>query len=107
MAGAMRFIFQDHGPLDTWRDGARDGEAYRVPAVPLGATFRDVRFLLFLVAWIGLNALFGLGAVSFGIEAGQQIAWQAHIGGFLAGLVLFGAFDPVVSRGALDTEPSA
>ncbi len=25
-------------------------------------------------------------------EEGQQLAWQAHIGGFLAGLVLFNAF---------------
>jgi membrane associated rhomboid family serine protease len=107
MAAAMRFIFQRHGPLESWRDGAGDGEAYRVPAVPLLATFRDLRFLLFLAVWMGLNALFGLGAVSFGGEAGQQIAWQAHIGGFVAGLLLFAAFDPVAPRGELDTEPSS
>ena len=39
-------------------------------------------------------------------EEGQQIAWQAHIGGFFAGLLLFSAFDPVVPRGEFDTEPS-
>jgi membrane associated rhomboid family serine protease len=105
MAAAMRFVFQEHGPLETWRDGPRNGEAYRVPALPLLATFRDPRVLLFLAVWMGLNALFGLGAVSFG-EEGQQLAWQAHIGGFLAGLVLFGAFDPVTTRGELDIEPS-
>lgn len=107
MAAAMRFIFQEHGPLETWRDGAGNGEAYRIAAVPLVATFRDVRFLLFLGVWMGLNALFGLGAVSFGAEPGQQLAWQAHIGGFLAGLVLFTAFDPIVPHAELDTEPSA
>jgi membrane associated rhomboid family serine protease len=106
MAAAMRFIFQEHGPLETWRDGAGDGAAYRVPAVPLLATFRDFRFILFLVVWMGLNVLFGLGGLSFGTEPGQQIAWQAHVGGFLAGLVLFSAFDPVVPRRELDTEPS-
>lgn len=106
MAGAMRFIFQERGPLETWRDGAGDGEAYRVPAVPLLATFRDVRFLLFLGVWMGLNALFGLGAVSFG-EPGQVIAWQAHVGGFFAGLLLFSAFDPVVPRVELDTKASS
>jgi len=106
MAAAMRFIFQPHGPLETWRDGAGDGEAYRVPALPLLATFRDRRFILFLVAWMGLNALFGVGVLSLGTEPGQQIAWQAHIGGFLAGLLLFTAFDPVVPRGELDTEAS-
>jgi membrane associated rhomboid family serine protease len=105
MAATMRFIFQPQGPLETWRDGV--GEAYRVPAVPLLATFRDFRFLLFLAVWMGLNALFGLGALSFGTEAGQQIAWQAHIGGFLAGLLLFSAFDPVAPRAELDTEPSS
>jgi membrane associated rhomboid family serine protease len=105
MAAAMRFVFQAHGPLETWRDGPRNGEAYRVPALSLVATFRDPRLLLFLAVWMGLNALFGLGAVSFG-EQGQQLAWQAHIGGFLAGLLLFGAFDPVTTRGELDTEPS-
>ena len=55
--------------------------------------------------WMGLNALFGLGTVSFG-EEGQQLAWQAHIGGFFAGLLLFTAFDPVAPRGEFDTEPS-
>jgi membrane associated rhomboid family serine protease len=105
MAAAMRFVFQAHGPLETWRDGPRNGEAYRLPALSLMATFRDPRLLLFLAVWMGLNALFGLGAVSFG-EQGQQIAWQAHVGGFVAGLVLFGAFDPVSTRGELDTEPS-
>jgi membrane associated rhomboid family serine protease len=103
----LRFLFQANGPLGTWRDGAGNGEAYRVAAVPLLATFRDVRFLLFLAVWMGLNALFGLGAVSFGTEPGQQLAWQAHIGGFFAGLILFAAFDPVAPRAELDTEPSA
>jgi membrane associated rhomboid family serine protease len=106
MAAAMRFVFQKHGPLETWRDGPRDGEAYRLPALSLTATFRDPRLLLFLAVWMGLNALFGLGAVSFG-EEGQQLAWQAHIGGFLAGLLLFGAFDPVTTRGEYDTKPNS
>jgi membrane associated rhomboid family serine protease len=75
--------------------------------MPLLSTFRDARFLLFLAVWMGLNAAFGLGAVSFGTQPGQIIAWQAHIGGFLAGLVLFSAFDPAVPRGHFDPEPTA
>ena len=105
MAAAMRFIFQPDGPLVHWRE--RSHAAYRVPAASLAATLRDPRFLLFLLVWLGLNALFGLGTVSFGTEAGQQIAWQAHVGGFFAGLFLFNAFDPAVPRAELDTEPSA
>ena len=103
MAAAMRFVFQRGGPLGLWRPG--DAEGYRVPAAPLLATLRDVRFLVFLGAWIGLNALFGLGTLPIAGE-GQDIAWQAHIGGFVAGLVLFAAFDPVSRQTELDTEPT-
>ncbi len=103
MAAAMRFVFQHGGPLGLFRDGA--DKAYRVPAASLAATLRDPKFLLFLGVWLGLNALFGLGTVSFG-EEGQQVAWQAHVGGFFAGLLLFNAFDPVVAAQDLDAEPS-
>jgi membrane associated rhomboid family serine protease len=101
MAGALRFVFQQGGPLGLWR-GERNGDAYRVPAASLLTTMRDPRFLIFLGVWIGLNALFGLGSVSIGEGAGHEIAWQAHIGGFLAGLVLFNAFDPVIPRKQFD-----
>jgi membrane associated rhomboid family serine protease len=105
MAAAMRFVFQQGGPLAAFRSGT--DESYRVPAVSLGATLRDPRFLLFLAVWLGLNMLFGLGTVSFGEAAGQEIAWQAHVGGFFAGLLLFDAFDPRAPRAELDTEASS
>jgi membrane associated rhomboid family serine protease len=105
MAAAMRFVFQPDGPLAHWRE--RSDAAYRVPAAPLAATLRDPRFLLFLLVWLGLNALFGLGTISFGTEAGQEIAWQAHVGGFFAGLLLFNAFDPAVPHAEPDSEPSS
>jgi membrane associated rhomboid family serine protease len=94
MAAALRFVFQQGGPLAVFRDGPEKG--YRVPAASLAATLRDPRFLLFLAVWLGLNALAGSGTITFGGQAGQEIAWQAHIGGFFAGLLLFTAFDPVV-----------
>jgi membrane associated rhomboid family serine protease len=34
--------------------------------------------------------------VSFLVGENQSIAWEAHVGGFLAGLLLFSAFDPVL-----------
>jgi len=105
MAAAMRFVFQRGGPLGVFRAGGT-ADTYRVPAAPLLATLRDPRFLMFLVVWIGLNALFGLGTISIGTEAGQEIAWQAHIGGFFAGLILFNAFDPFVPPSEMDTEPN-
>jgi membrane associated rhomboid family serine protease len=41
---------------------------------------------------VAVNAYFGLSAVTVAGEAGG-IAWEAHIGGFLCGLLIFGAFD--------------
>jgi membrane associated rhomboid family serine protease len=92
MAAAMRFVFQPGGPLGFLRLG--EAETYRVPARPLAAMLRDPRTLLFGLAWLGLNALLGLPLFSMpGVEA--SVAWQAHIGGFVGGLLAFSAFDPV------------
>ena len=93
MAAAMRFAFQPGGPLSFRRNG--DVAGYRVPALPLSGVLRDPRVLAFLAVWFGINILFGLGSFSMtGIESDQVVAWQAHIGGFLAGLILFSWFDP-------------
>ena len=65
-----------------------------MPAAPLTSSLQDPRVLAFLLVWFGVNLLFGLGSISMaGVE--QAIAWQAHIGGFLAGLLAFAAFDPI------------
>ena len=104
MAAAMRFVFQRDERLGFFRN---DAEAVYLPAQPLRATLREPRFLLFLASWIGLNALFGFGTIAFGTQAGQEIAWQAHVGGFFAGLFLFKAFDPAGSSPELTVEPSA
>jgi membrane associated rhomboid family serine protease len=102
MSGAMRFAFQRGGPL---RFGGTD-DSYRVPALSLIETFRDPRVLAFLAVWFGLNLLFGLGAVSITGED-QPVAWQAHVGGFVAGLVLFSFFDPVKSGPEPDDRTAA
>jgi membrane associated rhomboid family serine protease len=54
---------------------------------------RDPRVLGFLAVWFGVNIVFGIGSIAIGAE-GASVAWQAHIGGFLAGLLLFSLFDP-------------
>lgn len=87
MAAAMRFAFQPGGGMQ-WRGNMH------LPAVPLFTALRDPRVLVFLVVWFGLNLLFGLGSVPI-LGNDQPVAWQAHVGGFLAGLLLFGFFDPV------------
>jgi membrane associated rhomboid family serine protease len=92
MAAAMRFAFQRGGPLGPFR--INDEAAYRVPATPLSVLLRDRRFVVFLIVWFGVNLLFGLGIVSLPGEGDMPIAWEAHIGGFLAGMVTFALFDP-------------
>ena len=65
-----------------------------MPAAPLTSSLQDPRVLAFLLVLFGVNLLFGLGSISMaGVE--QAIAWQAHIGGFLAGVLAFAAFDPI------------
>ena len=91
MAAAMRFAFQRGGPLRGWHE--HDDESYRVPAVSLLGSLRDPRFLAFVAVWFGINAIFGLGGLQ--LDNGQSVAWEAHIGGFIAGVLLFSAFDPV------------
>jgi membrane associated rhomboid family serine protease len=93
MAGAMRFAFQRGGPLSFWRSGGHGD--YRVPAIPLSGVLREPAVLAFLAVWFGINLLFGVSTLPIpGIGANQVMAWQAHIGGFLAGLLLFSWFDP-------------
>jgi len=94
MAAAIRFVFQAGGPIGVFRSA--EAPIYHVPAVPLREALRDPRILAFLVVWFGLNALFGVGSVSL-LGVDQPVAWQAHIGGFLAGLLLFPLFDPVTA----------
>jgi len=95
MAGAMRFAFQRGGPLGFW--GERDEAAYQVPALPLAGVVREPRVMIFLIVWFGINLLFGMVSLPIGGND-QPVAWEAHIGGFVAGLVLFSLFDPARPR---------
>jgi membrane associated rhomboid family serine protease len=50
------------------------------------------RAILAAIVWLIFTVLFGvIGADAFG--EGGSIAWEAHVGGFVAGLVLFPLFD--------------
>jgi membrane associated rhomboid family serine protease len=98
MAGAIRFAFQHGGPLAVFRPG--EPAAYLVPAAPLSSALRDPRILVFLAVWFGVNILAGLAGIGSPGDEDQSIAWEAHIGGFLAGLLLFPLFDPVPAHAA-------
>jgi membrane associated rhomboid family serine protease len=92
MAAAIRFAFVQ-GSFLSFSRGDADAAA-KVPALSLGQAFRNPRVVGFLGVWFGVNIIFGVGSIAIGADGGS-VAWQAHIGGFLAGLMLFSLFDPV------------
>ena len=92
MAAAIRFAFVK-GSFLSFSRGDADAAA-KVPALSLSQALRNTRVLGFLGVWFGVNIVFGVGSIAIGAD-GASIAWQAHIGGFLAGLMLFSLFDPV------------
>jgi membrane associated rhomboid family serine protease len=92
MAAAIRFAFVKGSFLSFNRGDAE--AAAKVPALSLSRALRNPRVLAFLLVWFGVNLIFGIGSISIGTD-GASVAWQAHIGGFLAGLLLFSLFDPV------------
>ena len=107
MAAAMRFAFV-RGSFLSFNRGDADTAA-RVPALSLSRALRDPRVLAFLAVWFGVNIIFGVASIAIGLD-GASVAWQAHIGGFFAGLLLFSLFDPVPrghgdAAGALSNPP--
>jgi membrane associated rhomboid family serine protease len=92
MAAAIRFAFVQGSFLSFSRGDA--DQAAKVPALALSRALRDRRVLGFLAVWFGVNIIFGAGSLALGTD-GAAVAWQAHIGGFFAGLLLFSLFDPV------------
>ena len=83
MGAASRFAFtgRTRNGLNVWG-----------PALTLVETFSDRRVLIFVAVWFAINLLFGSGVATFG-GMDARIAWQAHIGGFAAGILLFSWFD--------------
>ncbi|WMS42506.1 rhomboid family intramembrane serine protease [Acuticoccus sp. MNP-M23] len=90
MAAATRFVFDRDGPL-VFGSGGSDAKFLK-PARPLLVTLRNRRALAFIVIWFAINLAVGLGSSYAG---GLSIAWEAHLGGFLVGLLAFRLFDPV------------
>jgi len=105
MAAAIRFAFVQ-GSFLSFRRGDADAAAH-VPALSLTRALQNPRVLGFLAVWFGVNIIFGIGSIAIGAD-GASVAWQAHIGGFFAGLLLFSLFDPVprVPRHVADASSS-
>jgi membrane associated rhomboid family serine protease len=88
MGATMRFLFSASG-AEGWRTLRESPQD--IPLMPLVRALTDRRVLAVTGAFILANvlAVLGLG----GVSAGGGIAWEAHMGGYFAGLLAFGLFD--------------
>lgn len=94
MAAATRFIFEPGAPLGSphgYSLSAGEADALR-PAPRLIDLLRQRRALGFIAIWMATNFVFGAGAQSLGASE-APVAWIAHVGGFVAGLLAFSLFD--------------
>lgn len=96
MAAVVRFVFQPGAPLGealVFAERADQDLACRQPALPLRQILSNRSAVSFLGFWLLANFLFGTLPSPLGITD-ATIAWEAHIGGFLVGLLAFKWFDP-------------
>jgi membrane associated rhomboid family serine protease len=93
-AAAARFVFAPH---IQFTDLGRDEAVRAIPSQSIGDLLVNQRALAFIGLWLVANLVLGSGIVPIAGE-NASIAWQAHIGGFLAGLILFPLLDRPNSR---------
>ncbi|MBX9911313.1 MAG: rhomboid family intramembrane serine protease [Beijerinckiaceae bacterium] len=93
MAAAARFVFSPGLRFGSLGD---DRVVRSIPAERLGQLWRNSRALIFIGIWFVTNFLFGSGLVPI-LGEETSIAWEAHVGGFVVGLLLF----PLLDRGVV------
>jgi membrane associated rhomboid family serine protease len=89
-AAAARFVFAP-GDRSSFSEAVEDRPRQSLPAL-----LRNRGAALFIGVWFAVNLLIGLTGTPLGLAEGA-IAWEAHIGGFLVGLLIF----PLLDRPAL------
>ena len=89
MGGACRFAFggRSPGPMTTRPD---------LPAASIRDALANKTVLIFIAAFFATNLLLGTGIGSAFGEG--EVAWQAHLGGFVFGFLSFQFFDPFSRR---------
>lgn len=96
MGAAARFAFRI--------DRSAGKPMFAGTPLPIKLVFRSRATMTFLGVWMVINLVTGL--VGFGSMGGDSIAWEAHIGGFLAGFFGIGAIDRLRKPEFVD-EPEA
>ncbi|MGD0639688.1 MAG: rhomboid family intramembrane serine protease [Roseiarcus sp.] len=94
MAAVARFMFQPGAPLGDPQDFSRPAieAGDERPAPRLRELLRQRRAVIFILIWMALNFVFGVSAQAIGASP-APVAWIAHVGGFVAGLLAFPLFD--------------
>jgi len=92
MAAAAWFMF---APA-SWHWEGRLTQPHERPRESLWHMVRNRQVLIFLGIWFAANYVFAF-VQPLGLTD-ASIAWEAHLGGFLAGLVLFPLIDPLPAR---------
>lgn len=82
MGAAARFGFRR---VTVWGNDGRQTPAFGGELLSVAASFQNRTVLTFVGFWFVINILTGLYSVAPGDLSG--IAWQAHIGGFVAGYI--------------------
>jgi membrane associated rhomboid family serine protease len=81
-AAAARFAFK-----------VRNGtQGFSGAPLTLAQTFTNRSSLIFIIVWFAISLLSG-PVIPQAFGGADNIAWEAHIGGFLAGLILLPLFD--------------
>jgi membrane associated rhomboid family serine protease len=94
MGGVMRFLFN---AIDRREGYLLRNNPAAIPRVSLKGALQDRRIVLASAVFIALNLLAIVGFGKFSVGA---IAWEAHIGGYLFGLLAFSAFDSAMQNDA-------
>ncbi len=93
MGAAVRFVFRPANEADALFHHSQLDAAFRRRALTLVETFTTKAAVLFIAFWFVTNLVFGLYPSLSGVTDGP-IAWPAHLGGFLTGLLVFPLLDP-------------
>ena len=84
MGAVVRFVFRPSDEPRRMFDRSRLNDAFCQPGLSLRQTFTNKAAVIFIIVWFASDLLFGLYPALSGIST-APVAWQAHIGGFLAG----------------------
>lgn len=88
MAAVFRLMYGADGSAG-WHLLREHPEA--APCLSLRATLASRPALTAIGVWVAVNFVFAFGLG--GLAAPGGVAWEAHLGGFFAGLLAFGLFD--------------